>query len=87
MVKGRSPRCAIQALETDRAGRRSVDTDCQPPNGTARGRREAQILEHFDGADMHASREQGRGRLVLGSANRYRFEITTEFVAEFDQVF
>lgn len=25
--------------------------------------------------------------LVLGSANRYRFEITTQFVAEFGQVF
>jgi len=46
-------------------GRNWTRMSRQPPTGTERGQRAAQILDHVNGADSHANREGAYGRLVL----------------------
>jgi hypothetical protein len=50
-------------------------TSPQLPTGTEKGQRVAQILDHVNGADLHANRERGWVGLVLRSSNRYLIEI------------
>ena len=66
-------------------GRNWTRMSRQPPTGTEGGQRAAQILDHVNGADLHANRERSCWRLVLHSSNRYLIEITKPFVALFSR--